>query len=67
MPNKGIMPVMYRSPINANNDDDHYEALVEIKTKCDKNYYTLKDYNFILIGYMLWFSEKKRDHGPMKP
>ena len=38
------MTVMSQSPINADNadnNDDHYESLVERQNKAEKNYYTL--------------------------
>ena len=44
------MPVINRSPINAENDDDHYEALVERQTKADKNYDTLEGPYSIFVG-----------------
>ena len=43
------MPVINRSPINTGNGNDHYETLVERKTKAGKNYDTLKDDNCIPI------------------
>ena len=44
----GIMPVINRSPVNADNDN-HYEALVAKHHIADKNYDNLKDYNYIPI------------------
>ena len=42
---------MNRLPINADNDDDnHYEALVEKQTKADRDYDTFKDTVSIPIG-----------------
>ena len=32
------MPVINISSINANNEDDHFEALVERQTKADSKY-----------------------------
>ena len=34
---KGIIPLMNRSPIKGDNNDDHYEALVERQINTDKN------------------------------
>ena len=41
-PIRGIMPDMNWSPINADSDNDHYDALVERQTKADKNCDTFK-------------------------
>ena len=51
-PIRGIIPVINRTPINANNDVDHYEALVERQVKSDKNYDTLRTYKSVLIGFI---------------
>ena len=37
------MPVINGSSINADNDADHCQTLLERQTKADKNYDTLKD------------------------
>ena len=33
-----IIQILYRSPINTNNNDDHYETFVEIQSKADRNH-----------------------------
>ena len=35
---RGIMPILNRSPVNTDNDDEHYETLVQRQAKTDKNY-----------------------------
>ena len=47
---RGIMAVINRSPISADDDDGHCKTLVAEIHNTDKNYYTLRDYNSILIG-----------------
>ena len=47
------MLVMNRATINANNNDNHYEALVERPEKADRNYDTPRNYYSLLIGYNL--------------
>ena len=47
---RGIMLVFNRSTINADNDDDHYEALVARQLKAGKKFGTIRDYNSIPIG-----------------
>ena len=49
-PTRGIMPITIRSSINADNDDDHYKALVDRQIKAVKNYDTVGNYNSIPIG-----------------
>ena len=39
-PIRGIMTILSRPPINQNNDDEKYKALVKRKTKKDKNHDT---------------------------
>ena len=34
------MPILNIPPINKNNNDDHYETLVERQTKAEKDYDT---------------------------
>ena len=46
---RGIIQVMKKSSISANNDDDHYKALAE-REKSIKNYDILKGYNSISTG-----------------
>ena len=49
------MPVINRLPINLDNDDEHYEALVnrETKNKNDKKYDTVRNYVSFSIGSTL--------------
>ena len=47
---RGIITVMNRLPLNADNDNDQYAAFVERQTKADRNYDNLKDYNSIPTG-----------------
>ena len=49
-PIHGIMPVINRIPINSDNDDDHYEALVRRQTGNDKNYDTARNYDLFSVG-----------------
>ena len=49
-PIKGIMPILNRPPVHTNNNDDHYETLVERQAKADKYYDTLRNYNSIQMG-----------------
>ena len=44
------MPIVNRPLINVNNTDEHYEALVNIQTKNDKNYDTSQSYASFSIG-----------------
>ena len=46
----GIMPVTSRAPIISNNNDDNYDTVVERQGKADKNYDTLRNYNYIAVG-----------------
>ena len=43
------MPALNRLPINTNNDDDHYETLMERQAKADKDYDTSRNYNSIPV------------------
>ena len=45
-----LIPIISRSPINADNDDDHYDALVDGQMKADKKYETLRNQNSIPTG-----------------
>ena len=47
---RSIMLILNRLPTNSNNDDDHYETLVERQTKGDKNYDTFRNYISLQIG-----------------
>ena len=46
---QGIMLIFSRTPLSPNNDDKHYEALVEKQTIKDKNHSTPSNYDFIPI------------------
>ena len=52
------MPINNRSPLNADNDDDHYEELVDRQIEADKNYDTIRNYNS--ISYRFYCSGSKR-------
>ena len=67
-----MMPVIDRTPINTNNDDDHYERSLERQEKADQKYDTLRNYNSIAIGSTvvaqqeyggLWIHGTTRDKG----
>ena len=49
-PIQGIMPIINRIPINSDNADDHYEALVKSQIRNDKNYDTARDCNLFSMG-----------------
>ena len=44
------MLILSRLLISPNNNDEHYEALVERQTKKDKNHDNPRKYNFIPMG-----------------
>ena len=44
------MPIVNKPLINTNNDDEHYEALVNRQTRNDENYDTSRSYASFLIG-----------------
>ena len=44
------MPIINRMPINTDNDDDHYEALLKRQTRNDENYDTARNYDLFSIG-----------------
>ena len=44
------MPIIKKLPINSNNDDEHYEALVSRQTRSVKNYGTSRSYVTFSIG-----------------
>ena len=46
---RGIMPVINRALIRADNNDDHYEALAERQEKANKIYDTFRNYGSIPI------------------
>ena len=39
------MLILKKTPIYTNNDDDYYETSVEIQSKADKSYNTLRNYS----------------------
>ena len=47
---QGIMPIINRLPINSDNDDVHFEALVNRKAKTDEKYGPARNYDLFLIG-----------------
>ena len=44
------MQINNRIPINSDNDDDHYEALVKRQKRNNKNYDTSRNYDLFSIG-----------------
>ena len=44
------MPIINRLPINSNNDDEHYEVLVNRQVKNNKKYNTARNYDLFSIG-----------------
>ena len=68
--------MLSRLQISPNNDDEHYEALVERQTKKDKDLDTPRYYDFIPIGSTVTFQQEdgglwihgtiagKGDHNP---
>ena len=65
-PIQGIMPIINRIPINSDNDEDHYEALVKRQTRNDKNYDTARNYDFFSIGSIVAVQQEDGDQGPME-
>ena len=61
-PIRGIMPIINRSSINADNNDDNYEALEDRQIKAGKNYDPLRNYNFFLMGSSV--AVQREDGGP---
>ena len=49
-PIQGILPIVNRLPINTNNEDEHYDMLVNRQTKNDKNNITFRNYASFSIG-----------------
>ena len=43
------MPIINRLPINMDNDDEHYEVLVNRQGKHDKKYDTARNYDLFSI------------------
>ena len=48
-PMKSIMTIFNRPSVNTDNDDKHYETLVERQVKADKNCDTLRNSNSLPI------------------
>ena len=44
------MSIINRIPVNSDNDDGHYEALVKRRMRNDKNSDTAKNYDLFSIG-----------------
>ena len=44
------MPIMNKTPVNSDNNDDHYEALVKRQIRNIKNYDTVRNYDLFSIG-----------------
>ena len=44
------MPKIYRLPINSDNDDEHYEVLVNRQTNDCKKYDTARNYASFSVG-----------------
>ena len=44
------MPIINRLSINANNEDEHFEALVNKQTRNEKNYDISRNYDSFSIG-----------------
>ena len=57
------MPIINRLPINSNNDNEHYEAIVTRQTKNDKIYNTVRSYN----SFSIWSTVvvKREDGGTL--
>ena len=49
-PIQGIMPIINRLQINLDNDDKHYEELVNRQAKNNKKYDTARNYYLFSIG-----------------
>ena len=58
----GIMPIMNRLPINLDNDDEHYEALINRQTKNDKKYDPARIFDLFSIGSTVMVQQE--DGGP---
>ena len=61
-PSRGIMSIISRPPVGVNNDEEHYEALVNRQTKDDKSQGTPRKYVSILTGYTI--AVQSEDGGP---
>ena len=62
----GIMPIINRTPINSDNNDDHYEVLVKRQIRNDKNYDTARNYDLFWIGSTVVIQWQGRDCWPME-
>ena len=49
-PIRGIMPIVNRSLIHIDNDDEHHKALVQSQTNNDRDHYTPLNYTLLPIG-----------------
>ena len=56
------MPIINRIPINSDNDDNHYEALVKRQIRNDKNYDTVRNYD--LFSIVSTVAVQREDGGP---
>ena len=56
------MPIINRLPINLDNDNEHYEALVNRQAKSYKKYDTARNYDLFSIGYTV--AVQQGDGGP---
>ena len=56
------MPILNMLPVNTENDDEHYETLVQQQAKTNKNHDTPRNYNFTPIGSTVVV--QREDGGP---
>ena len=49
-PTRGKMPIIDRTPISIDNDDEYHKALVKRQTKNDKKYDPARNYTLLPIG-----------------
>ena len=61
-PIRGIIAIISRAPVGINNDEEHYESLVNRQTRGDKNQGTPKNHISILTGSTIVF--QCQDEGP---
>ena len=61
-PIRCIMPILNIPPVIADNDDEHWETLVQRQLKADKNCDTLRNYNYIPVGTSI--AVQREDGGP---
>ena len=62
-PIHGIVPIINRIPINSDNDEDHYEALVRRQTRNNKNYDAARNYDLFSLGSTV--AVQQEDGGPV--